>query len=446
MKTWRRLVNGGLMLLLLALPGMVHAQWWQVVAGGGTGLVAGSDNNNPGPGCSADIYSWVVFPVYELEIQVPAPKSAGVPTSVYAELVAKQAGLVQKVDGCTGMISYLVTAGYPVADWTWTRSSDGGSTFSGTCSGASCTAYFTPTATGIINFKVGGVLGWSASAQYRVLVNERLAYWRFNGSWIGEGGQAPTAAVGLENPASWSGQALDVDTTGGYIKYPAFEPDGFPNITRDKGTIRFWFKPTVVTGATRKLIEISGSAPWELRLSSSGYLQLATRQSSGGSETSFQHSTLLTVNTWYQIAVTYSSSTATIYLNGSTSTSGGFASASSPTVNGFSIGNGYASQSFTALGEFEEFETFNYALSGSTISTDYAAFTSQISDPDGDGVNNLDEITAGTNIYEADTDGDGYPDGVDYYPTDPTRWQAPPATNPSDTTPPTIQLWTPLNT
>lgn len=63
-------------------------------------------------------------------------------------------------------------------------------------------------------------------------------------------------------------------------------------------------------------------------------------------------------------------------------------------------------------------------------------------DLDHDGVSNAQEIVNGSNPFLQDTDGDGVPDGMDAYPLDPTRWQAP-ALDPNDHTPPTITLTRP---
>lgn len=60
-------------------------------------------------------------------------------------------------------------------------------------------------------------------------------------------------------------------------------------------------------------------------------------------------------------------------------------------------------------------------------------------DTDGDGLPNWVEVTLGTDPFAADSDGDGVNDGADYWPLDPTRWQAPTPT-PGDTTPPVITL------
>ena len=60
-------------------------------------------------------------------------------------------------------------------------------------------------------------------------------------------------------------------------------------------------------------------------------------------------------------------------------------------------------------------------------------------DTDGDGLANWLETAKGTNPFDSDSDDDGVNDGADYYPLDPTRWQAPSGT-PGDVTPPVITL------
>jgi len=65
-------------------------------------------------------------------------------------------------------------------------------------------------------------------------------------------------------------------------------------------------------------------------------------------------------------------------------------------------------------------------------------------DMDGDGVSNAVELARGTDPFLADTDGDGVNDGQDCFPLDPSRWQCP-APDPNDHTPPTITLQEPTN-
>jgi len=65
-------------------------------------------------------------------------------------------------------------------------------------------------------------------------------------------------------------------------------------------------------------------------------------------------------------------------------------------------------------------------------------------DMDGDGVLNTVEVQRGTDPFAVDSDGDSVPDGVDAFPLDPTRSQAPSPT-PGDTSPPTITLIDPTS-
>jgi len=65
-------------------------------------------------------------------------------------------------------------------------------------------------------------------------------------------------------------------------------------------------------------------------------------------------------------------------------------------------------------------------------------------DMDDDTVSTLVELQQGTDPFLADTDGDGRSDGLDAYPLDPSRWEAP-LPDPNDTTPPVITLDEPTN-
>jgi hypothetical protein len=77
---------------------------------------------------------------------------------------------------------------------------------------------------------------------------------------------------------------------------------------------------------------------------------------------------------------------------------------------------------------------------------DGAAFSLGISatnlDVDGDGVSNLLERSQGTDPFNPDTDGDGVSDGADCYPLDPSQTTCP-VGDPGDQTPPTITLLVP---
>ena len=60
-------------------------------------------------------------------------------------------------------------------------------------------------------------------------------------------------------------------------------------------------------------------------------------------------------------------------------------------------------------GALDDVRVYTYAMDGEEVGT----FSEPFQDPDGDGLNNLQEYGAGTNPNNADTDGDGMPDGWD---------------------------------
>ncbi len=59
------------------------------------------------------------------------------------------------------------------------------------------------------------------------------------------------------------------------LGYNAFQPDAMPNITRNAGTLRFWFKPAWTSGSgpgvtTARLLDMPVTTPASLHLDSSG--------------------------------------------------------------------------------------------------------------------------------------------------------------------------------
>lgn len=65
--------------------------------------------------------------------------------------------------------------------------------------------------------------------------------------------------------------------------------------------------------------------------------------------------------------------------------------------------------------------------------------TTNLNDPDGDGLDSLEEFQTGTNPFLADTDGDGYDDSEDAFPLDVLAWETPSGTS-GDTAAPVIAL------
>jgi hypothetical protein len=326
--------------------------------------------------------------------------------------------------------------------------------------GGTFTATFTPQESGVVSFTVTwtnmlGLPGHSVAATldvpYTILQPMRLGYWKFDTTqWKGEEGQVPFATDNIDNPTDWNFGALKLNTGTSRLGYNAYQSDGMPDITRNEGTVRFWFKPNWnsgtgpgVSSACLLQMQTTSTTQWSLNLNAAGSqltLSYPTSHTLSSSTLSW------TAGGWHQIAVTYSgiATNVVIYVDGSavTSTATSGVTWLSDVLSKFTIGSA-SDGSQSANGRFDELETFNYVLSASDISSNYSATI--LLDSDGDTISNLNELAATpnpTDPYNPDTDGDGYWDNVDQFPTDPNRWDH---THTGDSIAPVIQLLQPIS-
>ena len=272
---------------------------------------------------------------------------------------------------------------------------------------------------------------------------ERLAYWSFdNNSLAGEGGQLPLTATGITLVPSPFGQGISIPPVNNVnLVYSALQEDAFsvteldgtsasssgtPNLRRNRGTIRFWFKPNWTSGsgpASAVFLDLT-NAGWTLKVSSNGS-QIGLF--SGGTQLVTAGISWNDSSIWHQIAVTYSQTGTALYVDG-VATTGGSPIAFIPynPLTTFRIGS--ASNGASSVnGILDELETFNYVLSTASIQSDYALKSSL--DANGDGLADVLE-------FEQNID-----------PLNPPAQNSivNPAPTPGDTTPPEIQLLTPIN-
>jgi Concanavalin A-like lectin/glucanases superfamily/Bacterial TSP3 repeat len=279
------------------------------------------------------------------------------------------------------------------------------------------------------------------SAAVTVLPTCRLGYWAFDSNWGGDGGQLPGIKNNVSSASSPFGQGILLDSTGNIdFQYPAFRSDGTPNIRRNRGTIRFWFKPDWTSGsgpANGGIFLDMMAGGWSLQLNPGGN----SIQLQAGSTIGFSRNIAWTAGQWHQIAVTYSATKTALYVDGVEVGADGIGIPSVCNFRGnFRVGSDGGSKQ--ARGVMDELETFNYEVDPATLLADYQAAAAI--DTDGDGLTNLQEAVLGTDPNSWDTDSDGVKDGADAFPLNPTRWDPIPVSNPNDTAP-IIQLLEPVN-
>jgi hypothetical protein len=279
-----------------------------------------------------------------------------------------------------------------------------------------------------------------------VLQPMRLGYWRFNGSWTNEEGESPIVANNIQCVTNWNYGALLLDSvpSGAKLGYNAFHADGMPDITRNVGTVRFWFKPDwnsgTGPGAIGWLFVIDDVNNWALYVDPTGIqIELDSKDDCSTVINNFMTNINWTSDAWHQIVVTYSLSSTALYLDGVNVANGPAIAYKAHASSQFYIGSD-PSGNQQARGLYDELETFNYPLASADILSNYQQALAL--DSDGDGSSNFQELAIGTDPYNPDTDGDGVSDSVDPFPLDPNRWDP---IDPNDTTMPVIQLLEPIN-
>lgn len=219
--------------------------------------------------------------------------------------------------------------------------------------------------------------------------NQRLGYWRFDTtSWLGEAGQDPLSFTNLASVPDWSNYGLSVSTNiPAQLAYRVVETNGNANINYRYGTVRFWFKADwnssttnsgTGPGSQARLLEIGSQAStngwWALVLSADGTELSFITQTNGSGMTNLTTTINWASNDWHQLALTYSATNISLYLDGQAAITNGTGISHWPNAaaltSGFFIGSDNAGN-HQAGGVFDELETFDYPLSGNLILIDY---------------------------------------------------------------------------
>lgn len=240
----------------------------------------------------------------------------------------------------------------------------------------------------------------------------RLAYWSFNNTYEGLEGQQPTVSNAVFVP-NWSGYGVALTNSAGTdrLGYNVVEPsDGRTNFNAANGTIRFWFKPNwsigeadAPSGGCNFFDAADPSGGWNLYFTDAtnygaAIMQFSYSSNSYGEPWTFKDGSLngapihFQSNLWYQIVLTYTPTNFALYTNGALVATGNLPPQIG-TTNLFVDGNGLAfppaedlltqfgfgnaanvGSSSSVLGQLDELETFNYALTAQAVAAGFPDF------------------------------------------------------------------------
>jgi len=175
-----------------------------------------------------------------------------------------------------------------------------------------------------------------------------------------------------------------------WLQFNVFEPDGTTNLTVDSGTVTFWFGPNWSSandtnggfgpGEYGRLFEVGSYTPdssygwWSLFVDAGGTnLYFATQTNDLSSSMTVYLSTPIdwTTNYFHFVALTYSATNTTLYVDGILATNGPGATVyPGPDVlaNGLFIGSD-SNGVLQAHGLFNTVQTYSYPLSSNDVQT-----------------------------------------------------------------------------
>lgn len=220
-----------------------------------------------------------------------------------------------------------------------------------------------------------------------------LAAWFFpDTNWLSQAGLAPRAFTNLSNVPGGNGYTLLVDSTNAaFLNYPMVDNDGQTNLTLDRGTVSFWFRPNWTSasqggsgpGEASRLIEVGAYTTnanygwWSLYLDSGGTnLYFAAQTNTGYSAAYLSAPIAWTNGVWHYIVLTYSATITALYLDGLIATNGPGVTilpGAYAQSGGFFIGSDAYGTS-QAHGQFDDLNTYNFEQAASTIIGTYNVF------------------------------------------------------------------------
>jgi hypothetical protein len=172
-------------------------------------------------------------------------------------------------------------------------------------------------------------------------------------------------------------------TNAAWLQYNTVENDGYTNLTVDRGTILFWFAPlwsSTNAGGTgpgewSRLIEVGSYTTnasygwWSLYTDPAGANIYFSAQTNGTTVDYLSAPIAWTNSTWHHVALAYSATNTTLYLDGNLATNGAGLTCYPGTnvvSGGFYVGS--SSNGFQqAHGMFDDLSTYDSPLDSGTI-------------------------------------------------------------------------------
>lgn len=258
-----------------------------------------------------------------------------------------------------------------------------------------------------------------------------LNLWRFDDTnYLGALGSAPRIASNVElvdgvdaNAAHFAGLFPAL------LPYNVIETSGRTNLDLHNGTMRFWFRSDwdsgTGPGTYARLVDAgvlttdANYGWWSLFLDPFGSNLLFSAQANGQSTNYLAASVQWYAGEWHSVALTYSPSNSTLYVDGSDVADGVgvnlFPSVAVQLATGFAVGSDSTGGNL-AQGSFDELKSYNYPLSAGQIADFYNAESGLVSLGGGFGMNSVsppgfDDGGGSTNDFISVTNPPGY-DGL----------------------------------
>jgi hypothetical protein len=223
-----------------------------------------------------------------------------------------------------------------------------------------------------------------------------LDSWSFNDTnfWSSDFGYAPLSFTNLNVSTLGDGTALVLDTNvPAWLQFNVVETNNRPNLTLNQGSITMWFAPDWASynaggtgpGSTGELINVgqwtsaATNGWWSLNVDSTGDNLSFSAQDNAGDATNYLSVPIAwTYNRWHFIALTYSSNSTALYIDGNLATNGAGVSilpGTNALSSGLYIGSDTNGNS-QAHGMFDDIYTYSIPLNAGAVSSAFDSLES----------------------------------------------------------------------